>query len=375
MMLSNKGIHSFAKSTFDAVKAPWKYRTSHVALSWTFLASTALSRTQPSIPSIWVSDTYLTVFLFLSSQLILTSLWLMGSKKIISRQTRPLKAYLVWVASIVIWVFPSYLVLDLIAPDPLPTLLNAGFRITFTMFLLQVIWTSVSNQLSKELFEKERLVTQLVRQRELIIESEEETKHLVSRYLHNNLQSGLVVISHQLNELVKGLSSESKPKFLSIVDELEVIRKVEIRNASKALYPDTEVLNIETLVDPLIELYAKSMKVNLNHNAIDYEAIRAIGLPLYRICEQVLLNAAVHGKASVVNIDLELTSQDVLVISIRNDGEKISGSKATQGTGTAIIDTWVSHLDGRWKLTSNQQGQPTFQATIALKPNQPKSSA
>lgn len=357
---------SFLDSSGKAIREPWKYKTSHVSISLVLLTGGALIRIQPSIPKFSPPFVLLLGFLFLASLLAICFAWFHATNKIIAAlRTRPAK-YLTYVSSNLIWVFPNYVVIDLFAPDPIPALGPAAFRISFTLFLLQILWTSISNQINRELVAKEALVEELSAQRAMIIDADEATRELVSRYLHNNLQSGLVVITHQLRESVKNLPISARSKIQSIADELEIMREVEIRDASKALSPNLDVLTTKALLSPLVEMYLKTMEVKIEDNSIDYPVVRPISLAIYRICEQVLLNAAAHGHATQVKISLSIYSSSKLVLTIQNNGQPLRSKNYVAGTGSAIIDTWVSSLNGSWGLQTSSNNETRFEAQLSI---------
>jgi glucose-6-phosphate-specific signal transduction histidine kinase len=229
-----------------------------------------------------------------------------------------------------------------------------------------MFWGLISNQLNKELVAKEGLVRELVKQRTLIIESEEETRQLVSKYLHNNLQSGLVVINHQLSEAIKDLPEDSKARFQSILQELELMRKVEIRDASKALSPNLDVLDLEMLIAPLVDVYRSSMVVRVKSSDIEYSSVKPIALAVYRIVEQVLLNATVHGRAKSTTVEFVKTNKGSIQLTITNDGQPINLDSQSRGTGTAIVDTWVSSLEGSWNMSLTDSGATSFRCNLTL---------
>jgi two-component system NarL family sensor kinase len=224
------------------------------------------------------------------------------------------------------------------------------------------IFSVISN---KELVAKEALVQELVKQRAQIIESDEETRQLVSKYLHNNLQSGLVVINHQLGVAIKELPEAARGRFQSILKELEMMRKVEIREASRALSPNLDVLSLETLVEPLIDVYKAAMKVTVKSQEIEYSSVKHIGLAIYRIVEQVLLNATVHGGAQNATVDFIVEDSSVR-LTISNDGKPVDVDAIAFGIGTAIIDTWVSSLEGKWGIDLNTEGNTSFTCKLAI---------
>ena len=69
-------------------------------------------------------------------------------------------------------------------------------------------------------------------------------------------------------------------------------------------------------------------------------------LGIFRIIEQSVLNSLVHGPSKRVQISVTTDSAGVTDLIIADDGPGISVSQITAGVGTAIIDSWVSILQG-----------------------------
>lgn len=355
---------NYRTAVFQAADALWNYQTFAVVAAMVGATTVSVSVTQPSLTVAWTFKIALGVLVSVSMLVAGLTFLLNYSKRLIDSQTKIFNKFFIYVATNAMWVYPQYVITTTFLPDPTIEFPRAALRIFTALFLFQFISAVVANRLNKELIAKEGLVQELVKQRSLIIESEEETRELVSKYLHNTLQSGLVVINHQILEAMKGVPPTTRSKFQSIVDELEQMRKVEIRDASRALSPNLDVLTFEALLTPLIDVYRNSMTITVRANGVDYSNLKAMGLALYRITEQVVLNAAVHGAAKNVEIQLNLTEGQSLCLVITNDGKPFKSKAMNQGTGTAIIDTWVANLHGSWGLTNNNQGLTEFRANL-----------
>lgn len=356
--------HNLRTSLLQAAKAPWNYQTPAVVAAIIGATSVSVSATQPSLSVTWTLETALSIITGIVLIVVGLTLLLNYSKKLISSQPKRSIKFLIYSATNVLWISPHYFLVSVFSPDPIIEFPRAATRIFVALLVFQIISTVIANRLNEELIAKDELVQELVKQRSLIIESEEETRELVSKYLHNTLQSGLVVINHQLLEAMKSVPPATKSRFQSIVDELELMRKVEIRDASRALSPNLDVLTFEALLTPLIEVYRNTMKITINATGVDYSRLKTMGLALYRITEQVLLNAAVHGAAKNIEMELNQTNKQSLTLVITNDGAPLNSRTLNQGTGTAIIDTWVANLNGSWAMSLNDRGVTEFRAQL-----------
>ena len=72
---------------------------------------------------------------------------------------------------------------------------------------------------------------------------------------------------------------------------------------------------------------------------------------LYRICEQGLLNAAIHGHAAQCSIDISLNANDDFELVLHDNGVGLNGSSIKPGMGSTVIAAWVESLNGQWSLS------------------------
>ena len=80
------------------------------------------------------------------------------------------------------------------------------------------------------------------------------------------------------------------------------------------------------------------------------------------VARGALLNAAAHGHARHVDISLTQTSGE-LRLTVDDDGQGLP-AKTTQGTGTAIITSWVGVTGGTWSLAPAEQQGTRLVVTI-----------
>lgn len=201
-------------------------------------------------------------------------------------------------------------------------------------------------------------------QREQLLLADEFARREVADYLHDNVQADLVVLSLQL----RGLSTELPPAFSarlnSVLEELESLRMLDIRTASRRLSPDIPTLGLTAALRSLAETYSSTTVIDvdcpLSVNAHDDQ----LKLAVYRITEQALLNAAIHGKATRAEVRVVETPLGQVHLTITNDGQPLPSSHG-DGSGTAIIEAWVSRYDGSWALTT-QGGSTLLRAELSV---------
>lgn len=199
-------------------------------------------------------------------------------------------------------------------------------------------------------------------QREQLLVADEFARQEVADYLHDQVQGDLVVLSLQLGSLSKELPPEFGTRLNSILEELESLRMLDIRTASRRLSPDIATVGLASALRSMATGYSSTL-------LIEVECPRALNrrdeqaqLAVYRIVEQALLNAALHGKATHAGIQVTESHHDSIEITVTNDGRPLPLSPEP-GAGTAIIEAWVSRYDGSWTLAS-ESGATVLRARL-----------
>ena len=215
---------------------------------------------------------------------------------------------------------------------------------------------------TKALAEQARM--QVEQQRSLVLDAEERARAQVASFLHDTVQSGLVAVSMQIQRVADTAPADVAKQLSSIVDEVEEIRAVDVRSASRRLSPQLSSVTLATAVRELASGYAPAMQVDVMLESAQETLPRlrgevgAAGIGIYRIIEQCLLNAAVHGRARHVIVRAR-TDEQGLSLSIVDDGDGFDAPSAVRGAGFAIIDSWVGVLEGSWRVVSGRRDGTT----------------
>lgn len=191
-------------------------------------------------------------------------------------------------------------------------------------------------------------------QREQLLIADEAAREEVARYLHDNVQADLVVLAMQLRSQAATLTDLESERLSSVIDELDQVRLLDIRQASRRLNPDIASLGLAATLRELAAGYAPAMTVQVECPLELPSASPEQLLGVYRIAEQGLLNAAIHGKADTCTVLVARDHQAGLVLRVANDGEAVPVD-GTAGAGSAIIEAWVSRLHGEWSLTAGEE--------------------
>lgn len=198
-------------------------------------------------------------------------------------------------------------------------------------------------------------------ERALLLAAEEKVRAEASRTLHDDVQAALLRSVVRLEALRERLDEDDRVLFDASIDEIESVREVRVRALGRVLAPNIADVGLVQALEELSALYADVMVVEFVIPAEIEERFRPVGaqdetaLALYRIAEQVLLNALKHGRASNVRIDLAQLLDGRVRLEITADGTPPS-SETEPGTGTATINAWLDAVGGSWEVASAAAG-------------------
>jgi signal transduction histidine kinase len=229
-------------------------------------------------------------------------------------------------------------------------LLPLNFNVFTLALVLGLITLALMHQAERKIVERlanaTALVLKLQAEREGLIHSDENLRRQTSQFLHDRVQSDLMVVGMKL----KSISGKSSAEVNDVIDRaiirLENTRTSDIKNLIQVLAPNLEAGSLQAALDVLLEQYRGDMEVSVKIDAATEALGSEVLLGIFRIVEQSVLNSLVHGPSKRVQISVTTDSAGVTDIIIADDGPGISVNEITAGVGTAIIDSWVSILKG-----------------------------
>ena len=235
-------------------------------------------------------------------------------------------------------------------------LLPLNFNIFMLALVLGLITLALMHQAERKIIERltaaNDLVVKLQAEREGLIHSDENLRRQTSQFLHDRVQSDLMVVGMKL----KSISGKSSAEVNDVIDRaiirLETTRTSDIKNLIQVLAPNLEAGSLQAALDILLEQYRSDMEVSVKIDAATEALGSEVLLGIFRIVEQSILNALVHGPAKRVQISISTDSAGVTDIIVSDDGPGISVEKITSGLGTSIIDSWVGILNGSKEIDS-----------------------
>jgi signal transduction histidine kinase len=187
--------------------------------------------------------------------------------------------------------------------------------------------------------------------RAALINSDEEIRRQVSQFLHDRVQSELMVSSMTLQEAIEQSNDELRFSVPKVLSRLESIRSVDLKMLTSILTPNFAGSNLKQAIDNLAKQYAIKTQFTIEISDQIFLLNDRTTLGIYRIVEQALLNVFTHGPANYVLVKINVNLDSRISIEITDDGPGTDSSHI--GVGTAIIDSWVAILGGRKEIITS----------------------
>ena len=226
-----------------------------------------------------------------------------------------------------------------------------NFKILSISVALALFGLALIHQGERKIIERlekaDDLIEQLKSDRERLLNSDEEIRRQTSTFLHDRVQSELMVVSMSLKSIQGTASIEINDVIDKAISRLENTRSADLKNIIQVLSPNFEASGLKGSFESLIKQYESNMTVSIQIDPASEELDSHYLLGAYRIVEQGLLNSLIHGpaKKALVSITTDAAGRSEIVIS--DDGPGADLDSVSSGVGTAVIDSWVSILKGK----------------------------
>lgn len=223
-------------------------------------------------------------------------------------------------------------------------------RIIFCFLFIALIHQLQKN-LKIRLEDAEATNQALLNEYKVLIEADEEIRGQASRYLHDRVQSEIMLASFQLKKRVDEIGFSSDEEIRKSISQLEKIRSVDLKLVSQLLTPNIEAEGLPGAIESLCEQYSSNIKFGFDFDSTLDQLSSEQSLGVFRIVEQALINAITHGPATKVVIKVRANSLGGFFVEIADNGP--GADAVNPGTGSVIIDAWVSILKGKKEISSN----------------------
>jgi signal transduction histidine kinase len=224
-------------------------------------------------------------------------------------------------------------------------------NIFFATLLLSLFTLALMHKAEKKILGRleraDELVEQLKADREELVNLDEAIRRQTSSFLHDRVQSDLMVVGMKLKSIQGTATDEINEVIDRAITRLENTRSADLKNIIQVLSPNFEAGGLMSSIESLIKQYESNMAVLIQIDSAS-ETLDSLNLlGSYRIIEQGLLNAFVHGPAKNVLVSVTTDSEGKTEIVISDDGPGTDLEFVDSGVGTAVIDSWVGILNGK----------------------------
>ena len=236
-----------------------------------------------------------------------------------------------------------------------PRLITTTVRAFVPLLFFNAVLGAIFARIQRESTAAQDALALVVTQRRLLLESEERVRGQVAAYLHDRVQTDLVSIGLRIRAAVSPGPREMVSEVDAALAALERVRSDEVRSASRQLSPNLGNIALHAALRELADSYLPGMTVTISVSPEAAERLkgqvtRATGI--YRICEQALLNSAIHGHANECSIRVALDAHDAYLLEVRDNGVGLGRAPVVAGIGSTVIAAWVESLQGEWSLDS-----------------------
>ncbi len=235
-------------------------------------------------------------------------------------------------------------------------LLPVNFNVFIITLTLGLITLALMHKAERRIVERlntaSDLVLKLEAEREELIHSDEKLRRHTSQFLHDRVQSDLMVVGIKL----KTISGKASPEVNEVIDlailRLEKTRASDLKDLIQVLTPNLDAGGLHSALDVLLDQHRPNMEISLRIDDATEDLDVEVLLGIFRIIEQSVLNSLMHGPAKRVQISVSTDLVGVTDIIVSDDGPGISVKEISAGVGTAIIDSWVGILNGSKEIDS-----------------------
>ena len=234
------------------------------------------------------------------------------------------------------------------------TLVAHSFNIFIASLFISLMALALMHQAERKISNRLLIVTKLVdkleNERADLITADENLRKQTSQFLHDRVQSDLMVVGMKL----KSISGQSSPEVNEVIERaiirLENTRASDLKNLIQVLAPNFEGGTLLTAIDAMLEQYRQSMDISVQTSESIETLNPDVKLGVYRIIEQAMLNALVHGPATKVQIIITDELEGSIKIIVSDNGPGTTIEEVSPGVGSAIIDSWVGILGGKRRI-------------------------
>lgn len=227
-------------------------------------------------------------------------------------------------------------------------------------FARQVSLTLANARLSAALRAR---AEELTRSRERIAAAEERTRRGIAELLHGQVQTRLLVATHQLLEARRLIASMPDAAIAWLGDlaaDFDRIREEDLRQAIQQLHPP----EIAVGLIPALQQLADGLGPRLDVTIEASDAVKELDHPghnrlpdpvrlgIYRAAEEALGNVARHARTPSASIRVDLSPEGAVLLTVSDRGAGFDPDEARSGVGMRSMRDRIEGLGGSLAIDS-----------------------
>lgn len=205
-----------------------------------------------------------------------------------------------------------------------------------------------------------------------ILDITERERKLIGQEMHDSigqLLTGLAIKGKGLSLKLKGKSPAEAKNALEI-SSLANQAIAQMRDLARMLYPvDIETGGLVSALETLASNSERILEVKCRFSCETPVSVNDLveAKQLYRIAQEAVTNAAKHGKAKEISIDLH-SKEDSFVLSISNDGQDFTPSfRLKNGLGLKIMEYRAALIGGVLDISKGTENGTVVTCTVPNK--------
>lgn len=255
---------------------------------------------------------------------------------------------------------------DLLYISPV-TYLSTVLRVAIPLVAINSIVGVATARLAAQVEQTQAALALTRLQQDWMLAADEQARRQVADTLHDQVQATLIAACLQL----QAVTPDDRAGIDAVIDRLEELRKIDVRQAARALSPTLSEVGLGSSLAELASRYEPGMvaliSVSPQADGSQGGVDERTRLGCYRIVEQALLNSAGHGRAHTCEVLIDVDEREgerVVVVTVDDDGRGFVGGAPEPGSGSALISTWVRTLRGEWMWAERPEGGVRLQVRI-----------
>lgn len=242
-----------------------------------------------------------------------------------------------------------------------------------TAFLMVLLWSLYRNSKTKQRLQLKEL-DEIQKDQEInhlrsMIKGEEKERARMAREIHDGIMVQFSTIKMNMKtvpERYRQISSEAylaTPHYRELITQMEAAT-AELRSTAHNLMPD--MLLQGGLADAVLYFCHTLQRntglvIDFQQHGITGKLDKEMELSVYRIVQELLQNVIKHAAASKVLLQLALLADDILTLTLEDNGKGFDVQDTTSGMGLLSIRNRLKVMQGRMDIQSRKdQGTSVY---------------